>query len=157
MFVWLVALWLYAFPPTQPPPALHVLGLTCCPTPAPLHRESPLAQNPLDGRGLFQNCAVPWDADTPMCLWVPQFLRTPQLITVCGLRSHFGSSHFGSSHFGSRLESLQACSSLASLRLVSRYKGADLPTSPSQPPLLLCLSLAAPECAPDTPVSAGRR
>jgi hypothetical protein len=84
MFVWLVALWLYAFPLTHTPPALHVLGLTCCPTPAPLHRENSLAQNPLDGRGLIQNCAVPWDADIPMCLWVPQFLRTPQLITVCG-------------------------------------------------------------------------
>jgi hypothetical protein len=29
-FCWLVALWLYAFPLTHPPPALHVLGLTCC-------------------------------------------------------------------------------------------------------------------------------
>jgi hypothetical protein len=57
MFVWLVALWLYAFPLAHTPPALHVLGLTCWPTPAPLHRESPLAKNPLDGRGLFQNCA----------------------------------------------------------------------------------------------------
>jgi hypothetical protein len=43
-FCWLVALWLYALPPTHPPPALHVLGLTCCPTTAPQHRESPLAQ-----------------------------------------------------------------------------------------------------------------
>jgi hypothetical protein len=85
MFVWLVALWLYAFPLTHTPPALHVLGLTCCPTPAPLHRESPLAKNPLDVKGLIQNCAVPWDADTPMCLWVPQFLRTPQLQHVFGL------------------------------------------------------------------------
>ena len=31
MFVWLVALWLYAFPLTHTPPALHVLGLTCRP------------------------------------------------------------------------------------------------------------------------------
>jgi hypothetical protein len=82
--VWLVALWLYALPPYHTPPALHVLGLTCCPTPAPLHRESTLARNPLDGRGLLQNCVVPFDADTPMCLWVPQFLRTPQLQTVFG-------------------------------------------------------------------------
>jgi hypothetical protein len=82
--VWLVALWLYALPPTHPPPALHVLGLTCCPTPAPLHRESTLAQNPLDGRGLLQNCAVPCDVDTPMCLWVPQFVRTAQLQNALG-------------------------------------------------------------------------
>jgi hypothetical protein len=84
MFVWLVALWLYAFPRTDTPPALHVLGWTCCPTPAPPDCESPLAKNPLDGRALFHNCAVPWHADTPMCVWVPQFLRTPQLITVYG-------------------------------------------------------------------------
>jgi hypothetical protein len=71
MFVWLVALWLYAFPLTHTPPDLHVLGLTCCPTPAPLHRESPLAQNTLGGRGLFQNCAVPWDADTPCARGFP--------------------------------------------------------------------------------------
>ena len=31
MFVWLVALWLYALPLTHTPPALHVLGLTCRP------------------------------------------------------------------------------------------------------------------------------
>ena len=55
MFVWLVALWLYAFPLTNTRPALHVLGLTCRTTPAPLHRESPLAQNPLNGRGLLRN------------------------------------------------------------------------------------------------------
>ena len=29
--------------------------------------------------------AIPWDAATPMCLWVPQFLRTPQLQNVFGL------------------------------------------------------------------------
>ena len=28
--------------------------------------------------------AIPWDAATPMCLWVPQFLRTPQLQSVFG-------------------------------------------------------------------------
>ena len=85
MFVWLVALWLYAFPLTHTPLALHVLGLTCRPTPVPLHRESPLAQNPLDEGGLLRNCAVPRDVDTPMYLWVPQFLRTPQLQNVLGL------------------------------------------------------------------------
>jgi hypothetical protein len=37
-----------------------------------------------DGRGLVQNCAVPCNADTPMCLWIPQFLRTPQLQHVFG-------------------------------------------------------------------------
>ncbi len=84
MFVWLVASRLYAFPLTHTPPALYVLGLTCRPTPAPLNSESPLAQNPLDGRGLLRNCALPWDADTPMCLWVPEFLRTPQLQNVFG-------------------------------------------------------------------------
>ena len=51
----------------------------------PMHHESPLAQNPLDGRGLLRNYAIPWDAPTPMCLWVPQFLRTPQLQNVFGL------------------------------------------------------------------------
>ena len=29
--------------------------------------------------------AIPWDAATPMCLWVPQFLRTPQPQNVFGL------------------------------------------------------------------------
>ena len=85
MFVWLVALWLYAFPLTHTPLALHVLGLTCRPTPVQLHRESLLAQNSLDGGRLLRNCAVPLDADTPMCLWVPQFLRTPQLQNVFGI------------------------------------------------------------------------
>ena len=53
-----MALWLSAVPPTHPPPARHVFGLPCCLTPAPLHHESPLAQNPLDGRGLLRNCAA---------------------------------------------------------------------------------------------------
>ena len=28
---------------------------------------------------------IPWDAATPMCWWIPQFLRTPQLQNVFGL------------------------------------------------------------------------
>ena len=77
-------------------PISVVVGLICKRTapewvqhprgsPWPLRRESPLAQNPLDGRGLLRNCAVPWDAAIPMCSWVPQFLRTPNFQHVFGI------------------------------------------------------------------------
>ena len=44
------------------------------------------------GANLLSRCAelegvdaIPWDAATPMCSWVPRFLRTPQLQNVFGL------------------------------------------------------------------------
>jgi hypothetical protein len=52
--------------PSPSSPALRRLDLL--PHSCPLHHESPLAQNPLDGRGLLRNCADPWDAATPRCL-----------------------------------------------------------------------------------------
>ena len=53
----------YPYPSSPARPRLDL-----SPTPAPLHRESPLALNSLDGRGLLRNCAMPWDASTPLCL-----------------------------------------------------------------------------------------
>ena len=58
-------------PPHPSPfsPALRRLDLL--PHSCPLFHESPLAQNPLDGRGLLRNCAVSWYAATPMCWRIP--------------------------------------------------------------------------------------
>jgi hypothetical protein len=75
-------------PPHHPPPALHVLGLTCCPTPAPQHRESPLAQIRLMEEGCLGIAQFHGMQPLQCVLWVPQVLRTSQLQTI------FGPPHF---------------------------------------------------------------